>query len=953
MYHQISRAALLACAVGVSVSALAQAPAGPVAAQSELIRLRYASFDPSHNEPAMPVQLRGQGSLWIVQFDGTPTQVGRDAISATGARVHGYLPENAYVVRMAEKNVAAVRGVADIRAVSRYHAAYRLDPALIAELEGDGIEETRQYNIVVTDKHLDKPALGLRIQALGGAVVSEQTGSLLFTVALDGDQLVRAAHLDEVLWIDEVTPEEYDMNNARIQGGGNYVESQSGYTGAGVNAHIYEGIEAGHNDFTGSVTNVNSGGAASSHGHCTAGIVFGNGNSNASGRGMAPDCGKFYTNNSSVSTSRWQVCNNLVNIHNVGHTTASWGNTRTFFYTSISAEADDIIFDHDMAWTQSQSNAGNQDSRPQAWAKNIFSIGGVYHSNNSNYLDDSWNGGGSTGPAADGRIKPTLSAYYDGIGCSDRTGSSGYASGSYYSSFGGTSGATPIVAGHNVLAIQMFVDDTGTPGVGPFGNTLRNPGGSAHSNRPHFTTLKALQVASARQWAFTGANANNSRNHVGWGFPNLQTMWDLRQKTFIIDETDVLTQGQTQSWDIAVAPGEAAFRAVLNYSEPAANPAAAITLINNLSLRVTSPNNTVYWGNNALEVGNWSVAGGSEDGINPIECVMVQNPQAGTWTVEILATSIVQDSHVETGALDADYGLVVTGGTGGVSTAATFANYGAGCAGSTCVTTPCAQNNPTGGTPTGLVDPREVCHLVGNSSSIAVQNFQLYTRSTGGTQIVGARIYQGLVGAPLATTTMTVGPSAQFYTASFPTPVNVSGSFWIAVDLTGGNVQVSNLTAGTTGVTFARATVGAGTWSFVPTAQRPSFLVACSQGTVCQVPQLGNSGSPVIGTTYNVTVSDALASTAAILMTGFSDSLYQTTPLPTPLPGAPGCQILAAPDSTQFMSTNGSGAASAPFVVPNDPSYIGLPLFHQWALLDPANSLGIVVSDAGKGQVGT
>ena len=55
------------------------------------------------------------------------------------------------------------------------------------------------------------------------------------------------------------------------------------------------GVEASHPDFTGTVTNVNSGGAASSHGHATAGIVFGNGTSNPAVRGMAPDCGSSPT----------------------------------------------------------------------------------------------------------------------------------------------------------------------------------------------------------------------------------------------------------------------------------------------------------------------------------------------------------------------------------------------------------------------------------------------------------------------------------------------------------------------------------------------------------------------------------------------------------------------------------------------------------------------------------
>ena len=40
-------------------------------------------------------------------------------------------------------------------------------------------------------------------------------------------------------------------------------------------------------------------------------------------------------------------------------------------YTTISAEMDDLLFIYDIAIAQSQSNAGNRSSRPQAWAKNV------------------------------------------------------------------------------------------------------------------------------------------------------------------------------------------------------------------------------------------------------------------------------------------------------------------------------------------------------------------------------------------------------------------------------------------------------------------------------------------------------------------------------------------------------------------------------------------------------
>ena len=92
-------------------------------------------------------------------------------------------------------------------------------------------------------------------------------------------------------------------------------------------------------------------------------------------------------------------------------------------------------------------------------------------------------------------------------------------------------------------------------------------------------------------------------------------------------------------------------------------------------------------------------------------------------------------------------------------------------------------------------------------------------------------------------------------------------------------------------------------------------------------------------------------SSGAFFLTGLSDTVYQSTPLPAAITGAPGCSVYAAPDVTQLMITTGSGTASASFSVPNSPVYIGLDLFHQWAVLDAVNPIGIVVSDAGKASI--
>jgi hypothetical protein len=111
------------------------------------------------------------------------------------------------------------------------------------------------------------------------------------------------------------------------------------------------------------------------------------------------------------------------------------------------------------------------------------------------------------------------------------------------------------------------------------------------------------------------------------------------------------------------------------FSDPPGSTAAAQARINNLDLKVTDPNGTVYWGNNgmiaqSIAVGtaaynqgsNYTAPGGAPNTVDTVENVVVQNPAAGVWTVQVIGAEIVQDARLETpGVTDADFALVVTG----------------------------------------------------------------------------------------------------------------------------------------------------------------------------------------------------------------------------------------------------------------------------------------------------
>ncbi len=630
----------------------------------KLLMLRYAKFDPLLGEPLIPGILRSRpgAKLFLVQFKTQCLEAYCQVLKGMGAEIHSFMPYQAYLVRMAPSVARKVEGLPFVRWVGRYHPAYRLEEGIIGEIMQAKFDSPpRKYNIVMVDEYgPDRKRLVEAVKRVGGKVDTAPEENILIEATLSLSQVLEIANEDTVQWIDIWSEGELDMDNARIQGGANYIEPKkpARYTGKGIRGMVMEGIYATHPEFgptayRGSPIVLHDG-RSSWHGSCTFSEIFAKGISPRA-RGLLPDgqgiyCNYYYVIN---NNRRYQVVKELVDPNKKYRgmfQTASWGYARTLYYTSRSAEMDKIIFDLDIPITQSQSNAGGTSqprmSRPQAWAKNIISVGGVRHYNNSNPGDDRWGKSGSTGPAMDGRIKPDLCAYYDYIYVANR--SSGY-----YSNFGGTSGATPIVCGYAGLSIELYTD-------GIFGHPM--PGGAAKrfENRPHFSVTKGMLINTARQYKFPGYK-DFTRFNQGWGFPNVQDMWDLRNKMHIVNEWDVLKNLESKYYWFFVKAGEPQFRVTMIYPDPQGNPSSAIARINNLDLQVIAPNGTGFYGNHGLKAGNYSTPGGSPDTKDTVENVFIKNPVQGIWGVKVRASELNQDGHKETLAKDADYALIASG----------------------------------------------------------------------------------------------------------------------------------------------------------------------------------------------------------------------------------------------------------------------------------------------------
>lgn len=619
----------------------------------------YQPFDPEVSTPNLPDVLKSPAGsqLFVVQFETQALNPYRKAIEEAGGTIVSYIPNNAYVIRMDSETKAAVEAMNFVRYVGTYDPAYRIDPNVSRHLLTNTLG-TARYSMLLTDKsHNNKDLAANLIRSVGGVVHEYEPGGQLIEATLTPEQLVRVAGMDAILWVDLWGPMEKDMDIARIFHGTNNLETLTGGIPAGFSGEGVIGLDRDtelrntHQEFQAHPPIMLGGTPSSAHGTSTYGIIFASG-VNPTARGVLPDAQGVFRAGLSTGATRYNETQAAINNQHVVFETNSTGSPQITTYSSISAEIDTLIFGLNILLCQSQSNTGSQLSRPQAWAKNIVSVGGINHFNTVTPNDDQW-GGASIGPASDGRLKPDLASFYDNIYTTVNTSNT-----SYTTNFGGTSGATPITCGHFGLVFQMW-------SKGVFNNTAY--GTDVFTSKCNAMTAKALMINRAKQWTFPGGH-NVQRRQQGWGHAQVDDVYNYRDKGFIVDQTDVLEELDVKQYRFYVPPGETSFNATMVYRDLAGNPAVqAQHRVNDLTLRVVDPGGNVYWGNNGLSAGMTSTSGGVANTKDTVENVLLLNPVSGVWTVEVSAPELNGDTHPETPAVDADYALVVTGVSGAMA----------------------------------------------------------------------------------------------------------------------------------------------------------------------------------------------------------------------------------------------------------------------------------------------
>lgn len=629
------------------------------------LRLEGYEFDPRSDTPDLPEELRTRLSgdetgPWIVQFHAPLTSEQRTRLKmAHKLALTEYIPEQAYLEVLSPAVRAALASDELVRALVPYQPAFKIAPLVgervfrsDARRDVDGL----WLNVVLFDQ-ADARALASDIERLDGVrdlrVLDDRSagGSLhLRFIAQDPAVIPRIAAMPAVRVIDEVPEPSLDDANAAgtLQSGTPGTRSvwNQGLRGEGQVIGVLDGntLDLAHCFFQDpglaapgpahrkvmAIRNA-AGAGVGAHHTFVAGLAAGddfNSPGTTGGRGSAFNARLVSGTTADLASN--SMLGELTAAAGAGATihTNSWhdddhgaGNPAPYNQTAV--DVDTFTWNNeDHLVLGSAGNTGEEQGAPGT-AKNAICVGAAQADPNEMNLGD-----GNPGPTQDGRRKPDLVS----PGCNLTSADDGTACGT--TTWGGvcaTSWATPTAAGAAALARQYFCE-----GWYPTGTQEPH-----HAFTPSGALLKAVLLNGTLDMTGVTGYPNNTE---GWGLLRLEDVlffpgsplstrvWDYRN-------TDGLTTGQQHEHHVDVASNTRRLKVTLVWTEPPGAVNTTTALVNDLDLEVVSPGGALLFRGNVFASG-FSTTGGAADTANNVECVLVNAPAAGDWTMRVRGTAV-------------------------------------------------------------------------------------------------------------------------------------------------------------------------------------------------------------------------------------------------------------------------------------------------------------------------
>ncbi|MEO8086902.1 MAG: S8 family serine peptidase [Bacteroidota bacterium] len=565
----------------------------------------------------------------VIAFNNVLTRAQMGQMEATGIKLLGYIPHNAFYVAIPVGfNLSALlpyspRTILNLLPQDKMSNQLRFGniPDMVRNKNGTINMSVIYYSNVT-------PAMAKQeLRNLGCTVLESFDESKQVSVSIKENdwQLIPACLF--VKHIEPLVPALPDDTKGRSLHRSNAINTDFGagrhYDASGVSIALADDGEVGpHIDYTGRMTNTFNTGAGGSHGDMTSGICMGAGNLDPVIRGMATgaqiyiyDIGVYPPD--TLAGSYPHVTGAAQNLANLGTVVLSTSySAGCNDYDAFASMTDRIM--HNLRVVCPVWSAGNNQGADcgygagGSWGnitggfkqgKNVIAVANL----DAHEVVDATS---SHGPASDGRLKPDISA--------NGKDQMSIAENNTFQVGGGTSAACPSVAGVTAQCYQAYREITGQP-------------------NPDAALIKGCLLNSSADIGTAGPDYA-----FGYGRINgLRAVQTLELQHFFGDS---LMQGGLKSHIISVPANTKQLKVLLIWNDPEADANAAIALVNNLDLTLVDPGAQTFnpWVLDPTPIAaNLALAAVRRvDTLNNAEQVTIDNPAAGNYTINVNGTAV-------------------------------------------------------------------------------------------------------------------------------------------------------------------------------------------------------------------------------------------------------------------------------------------------------------------------
>lgn len=487
----------------------------------------------------------------------------------------------------------------------------------------------------------------------------------------------------------------------------------------------------------------------------------------------------------------------------------------------------------------------------------------------------------------------------------------------------------PDISGCGVSTIMPRSDNESTNYVAS-GTSMASPQvcGAATLLRGQVTSLtaietKAILLVTALDISQKNLNAPyNTRNAYGMGLLRDDSAMKLARATLGHGSASVTTANPTWTTVGLVQKGKT-YRAIATWMRQTMSSTA--------------------WSDLNVEIlSGTTVIASSKTTRNLYEMPVFRATSTGAVTIKVTGKTIENGKQ--------DFAWAFTEGSG-PPLPSDYELFGVGCASTRTGCTTCTSRNWTqtltnqtgSATRIGILETTQ-------ADSLTLCGIDLYMKARTGTVSVNVSIqeYDPRTAAPgkvLATAKVNVGAQGM-YQATFPTALVITP--FSVVIITFDNADKLVLPVSTTGTNQAHWEFSGATWGLPKFTTKWQYRMQCDKGSV--VPQLTNTGQPVIGKSMTVDLDKAPGNVPAVFVIGISNTKWGTINLPWAY-AAP-CSVLASLDFLVPLTTTATGTASTTLAAPNQIDLVGIVFFNQYLISNPANAFGVIASNGGKGTIG-